>query len=209
MSSLAREEWYLQSLHQSEASDIFWVGIHGTCCGLSTTSKVTPLDRTMVHTCQWWDTDRCSEEQAFPWYQSDVYLSSEKLGSIHGHQPQIPRGDIICCCSSSDEIGQLICWCESASPSLLPLSQCQDQRWLSRLTWTNSAVYDKIIHRVLRKVTSWCSLDNYCCRRTLPVRDVGPILDHHSGRRCEACLQWFDSLARSDHQSEDDMLSFG
>jgi hypothetical protein len=57
MSSLAQVGWCLQLPHQSEASDIFWVGRHETCCELSIVLKVTPIDMTTVHTSQWWDTD--------------------------------------------------------------------------------------------------------------------------------------------------------
>jgi hypothetical protein len=62
-------------------------------------------------------------------------------------------------CNSFDGVGLLIYWHDSASPSLLPLSQYQDQRWHSHLTRINSVVYDRVFHIVPRMVTSWCSLD--------------------------------------------------
>jgi hypothetical protein len=65
MSSPAREEYYLQSPHPSEASNIFWVAKHGTHCELSTSLKATPLNRTVAHTFQWWCTDQWSKKLAF------------------------------------------------------------------------------------------------------------------------------------------------
>jgi hypothetical protein len=113
-------------------------------------------------------------------------------------------GRTYCQCSSSDEIGQLGCLLGFAWVSLLPLSQCRAHRQPFRLTQTNLEVYDMVAHRVLQKVTSWCSLDNCCYRRSLLMEGDCPTSDPQSEHKHEAYLQWFDWLA----QSKDGRLSF-
>jgi hypothetical protein len=127
-SSQVLVECCLQLPHSLGASDIFWVGIYGIHYAHWTILMVAPLGTLEVHTSQEWDIDQCSEGLASLLCQNDVHLSSERLKGIHDHQPQIPRHDLSYWCSSFDGIVQSICWLKFVSPSLLPLSQCQDQR---------------------------------------------------------------------------------
>jgi hypothetical protein len=80
-SSRVPMEWYLRQPHESEVSDILWVGRRRTHYVPPMALVVTPLDRTSAHTCQWWDTDWCTGELAFLWCRSDIHLS---LGRLEG-----------------------------------------------------------------------------------------------------------------------------
>jgi hypothetical protein len=57
-----------------------------------------------------------------------IHLSLGKLEGIHDHPLQISRDNASYQRSSSDEIGRLECLFGFVSLSLMPLSQCQEQR---------------------------------------------------------------------------------
>jgi hypothetical protein len=126
-SSLVPTEWCLRQLHQSNVSDIIWVGRRGTHYVLLTSLTVAPLDRTLAHTYRWWDIDRCSGELGFLWCRSDIHLSLGRLTCIRDSPLQTSRDDAFCRCSFSDRIGQSGCLHEFVLLYLLPLSRCRDQ----------------------------------------------------------------------------------
>jgi hypothetical protein len=127
-SSLVPVGWYLPLLHQSEASDIFWVRRHGIHCVHLLALKATPLDTQETHTSQGLDSDQCSGVLAFLWCQIEVHPSLGKPKGICDHQLQTQWNDIICQHSFYVEIELSIDLHGSASHFLLLLSWCQGQK---------------------------------------------------------------------------------
>jgi hypothetical protein len=180
MSSPVPVGWCVPVPHPSGASDTSWVERCGIHYASLPNLKVAPLDIWETHNSEGLDMGQCNMVLTFPWYQTSIRLSMETPKGIRDRQPQISSGDVSCRCSYFDGIRQSICLHKFASPSLLPLSQCWDQIWLSLQTQTNSREYGRNIHKVPQTVKFWCFPHSCCCRRTLLVVDVDPTSDHQS-----------------------------
>jgi hypothetical protein len=171
--------------------------------------RVIGVGMPLAHIIQEWGTDQCIGVQAFLLHRNESHPSLVILLGTHNLGLGSTRVGIICLHSSFVELVLLSNYVWFVEPFLPFLWPYQAWKTTIPLVQTNSRGYDTVVHIMLQRVPSWCSLDSCCYTKILPRVNSHSISTEILEHMLTTCLQVFDLASHSVHLFGDDRPNCG